>query len=82
MRSSVHYAVQSMYEMLDDAEVRQSQRGSHDQGARAQVAAGAHLNPLADVICGDLIDSGYDPEQIYSANRGLTLPGWFRRSKD
>lgn len=70
-----------MYESLDDAEERQERRGGHDQGARAQVTSGKHLDSLAWVIRDDLIEAGFDPYDI-SVGRGLTIPGWFRPAKD
>lgn len=82
MRCEMQDALLQIYRNLNDAEKRQEARGGHDQGARAQVTGGKHLNPVASIIRKDLITAGYEAEKVYYEDGCLKLPGWFRPSKD
>lgn len=75
-------ALFAMYDLMDDAGFRQEERGRHDQGARAKVTSGKHLDRVADVIRDDLISRGFDASDVLVGGRSLTLPGWFRMAKD
>lgn len=59
----------------------QKERGGHDQGLRAGVTAGKHLDPLANYIAHELTNSGVHPNSIFTGNSKMELPGWFRPNK-
>lgn len=82
MNEKMKKALLQMYANLDAAGKRQAERGGHDQGARSQVTSGKHLNPVAQAICEDLIEAGYNRHEVYYEGGCLRLPGWFRPSKD
>ncbi|MCI6531477.1 PaeR7I family type II restriction endonuclease [Bifidobacterium pseudolongum] len=83
LRQDVKEAVLSMYEMLSAAGERQHTLGMvQDTGRRAEATSGRHLDPLANVIKSDLIKSGFRPEDLYTRSPKITIPGWYRRSKD
>lgn len=82
MNDNMKNALLTMYKNLDEAAERQEKRGGHDQGARSKVTGGKHLNVVAEAIRNDLIAAGYNPDDVYYENNCLTLPGWFRPSKD
>lgn len=82
MNDRIRNALLAMYRNMDDAEKRQDDRGGHDQGARNKVTSGRHLDVVADAIKHDLVDRGFKPESVYYENGCLTLPGWFRPTKD
>ena len=82
MNDNMRNALLTMYKNLDEAAERQKERGVHDQGARSKVTGGKHLNVVAAALRNDLIEAGYASEDVYYENGCLTLPGWFRPSKD
>lgn len=82
MNGNMKKALLTMYKNLDEAAERQEKRGGHDQGARSKVTSGKHLYVVAEAIRHDLIAAGYSPDDVYYDNNCLTLPGWFRPSKD
>lgn len=82
MNSNMQDALLQMYKNLDEAAKRQEERGVQDQGERRKVTSGKHLNVVAEAIRKDLIGAGYAAEAVYYENNCLTLPGWFRPSKD
>lgn len=59
----------------------QKERGVKDQGLRAGVTAGKHLDPLANYIAQELINAGVRPDGIFTGNAKMELPGWFRPNK-
>ena len=65
MNEKMKRALLQMYANLDAAGKRQVERGVHDQGARSQVTSGKHLNPVAQMICEDLIEAGYHKNEVY-----------------
>ena len=75
-------ALFEIYELMDDAGARQEQRGGHDQGARANVTSGRHLDKVAEVIADDLKAGGFKSTEVRWGGSSAKLPGWFRYSKD
>ena len=82
MKDDMKNALINMYKALEEAEKRQQERGSHDQGARSQVTGGKHFNCVAEQLRKDLLSLGYKEEDVYYENKCLSLPGWYRPSKD
>lgn len=82
MNDRMRRALLAMYDMMDDAGMRQEARGGHDQGARANVTSGKHLDLVAEVIAEDLLAAGYHEEDVVWGGKSGTLPGWFRVAKD
>lgn len=81
MKERMRNALLQMYKNLDEAGVRQAERGGHDQGSRSKVTGGKHLNVVAEVLRDDLIEAGFSESDVYFEGGCLTLPGWFRPSK-
>lgn len=82
MHERIRRALFAMYDLMDKAGARQEERGGHDQGARANVTSGKHLDRVAEVIADDLVSSGYHEGNIVWGGKDATLPGWFRVAKD
>lgn len=82
MNDNMRNALLQMYKNLDEAAEKQKGRGVHDQGERSKVTSGKHLNVVAEALREDLIYAGYAPDDVYYENKCLTLPGWFRPTKD
>lgn len=82
MNDNMKSALLQMYKNLDEAAERQKERGNSDQGARSKVTGGKHLNVVAEALKRDLVAAGYSPEDVWYEKKCLTLPGWFRPSKD
>jgi type II restriction enzyme len=53
-----------------------------DQGTRGQVTAGKHLQPLADFFVDVVRCNGIPEPEIHVGGPMLTLPGFFRPTKD
>lgn len=75
MHARMRQALLEMYDLMDDAGFRQEERGGHDQGARAKVTSGKHLDRVAEVIADDLMDAGYRDQDLIWGGKGATLPG-------
>lgn len=82
MRDDLAEAILGMYDAMDRAAQLQAASGRSDQGRRAGVTSGKHLDPVAAIICGDLLNGGFSDEEIYDNGRQCTLPGWFRPTKN
>lgn len=82
MRPDVAETVLGMYQSLERAGERQGSDGNRDRGHRAEVTSGRHLDPLAELIKGDLVASGFHEDEVISTGNAMRLPGWFRKSKD
>lgn len=82
MRRDLEAAILGMYDAIDRAAAVQAAAGHSDQGRRAGITSGKHLDPVAEIIRDDLVDIGFDPEEIYDEGRTCTLPGWFRPTKN
>ena len=55
MNKRIVNALLDMYEAMEDAALRQIERGEKDKGQRSKVTSGKHLNALAQVIRDDLL---------------------------
>jgi hypothetical protein len=82
MNEGMRTALLTMYKNLEAAAKKQEERGGSDQGERSKVTGGHHLDVVAEALRNDLIDAGYSPKDVYYKDGCLTLPGWFRPSKD
>ena len=60
---------------------RQREQGGKDQGTRGTVTGGGHLDSFADAIRAIFAGEGIRPEFV-RAGRGLSIPGYFRPTKD
>lgn len=74
-------ALLDMYAALDLAAASQRLRGVHDQGARAKVTSGNHMNGIVEVLFDDLFHSGYAMDDLFFKRGDLALPGYFRSAK-
>lgn len=82
MRNDLSEAILGMYDAMNRAAKVQAASGHSDQGRRADVTSGKHLDPVAAIIHDDLLDIGFYDKEIYDAGRQCTLPGWFRPTKN
>lgn len=82
MRPDIKAAILGMYDAIDQAAQAQAAAGHTDQGKRAGITSGKHLDPVAAIIMSDLVGCGFDEREIYDTGRQCTLPGWFRPTKD
>ena len=60
----------------------QSQRGARDQGSRGAVTGGAQLDGVVDLVRDCLLESGIPEGAIYRNKGGVTIPGFFRPTKE
>lgn len=82
MREDVKTALLNMYSRIDEARARQVATGSVDQGNRQGITSGQHMAGLIDLIRNDLISAGIGENEIFSSRVNVTLPGWYRATKD
>ena len=82
MREDVKTALLNMYSRIDEARARQVATGSVDQGNRQGITSGQHMAGLIDLIRNDLISAGIGENEIFSSRANVTLPGWYRATKD
>ncbi|MBC7265692.1 MAG: hypothetical protein H5T75_01770 [Coriobacteriia bacterium] len=69
------------WELREQAQEEARRRGNQDPGLRAGVTSGGHLDPLADLVRGILVDSGLSPDCIHTGRNTVELPGFFRPEK-
>lgn len=74
-------AIFSVFDLEINAANNQKERGGSDQGRRAGVTAGKHLDPLADYLAKELIDAGIKQKDIFTGSSNMEIPGWFRPNK-
>jgi hypothetical protein len=60
---------------------KQQAGGQVDAGLRGHVTGGGHLNGLRDFIAKEFEAAGVSPSDIHRKRAGVTLPGYFRPSK-
>lgn len=82
MRADIEDAILGMYDAIAHARSAQVVAGHADQGARQGITSGKHLDQVAFIVRNDLIDAGFNPEDVYDQGRECTLPGWFRPTKN
>lgn len=92
-RADVDAALLAYWTSRDEARVDQARRGVVDQGNRAGVTSGGHLDRVAQLFGRICIASGApashvyynaprdDPKKAPGATVGYTLPGFFRPTK-
>ncbi len=82
MRRDLAEAILGMYEVMEHAARVQAATGHSDQGRRAGITSGKHLDEVAAIIRDDLVACGFNDDEIYDEGRRCTLPGWFRPTKN
>lgn len=82
MSPNMEAAILDMYDAINRAAQIQAASGHSDQGRRAGITSGKHLDPVAAIVRDDLVRIGFSPEDIYDEGRTCTLPGWFRPTKN
>jgi hypothetical protein len=60
---------------------RQREAGRTDQGARASVTGGAHMNGFVGLVKDLIVEAGADPADVFTSSH-LELPGFFRPTKE
>ncbi len=60
----------------------QAKKGVDDQGTRASVTGGKHMDGFIKVISKSLRDAGVKRSDIYTNRSNATLPGFFRPTKE
>jgi len=70
-----------IFAIREEAKAIHEKKGLSDQGERASVTAGKHLNPLAENISAGLIDAGIKREELFLGDSQMEIPGWYRPTK-
>ena len=81
LNKELEEAIFSVFDLEINAAKNQKERGGSDQGRRAGVTAGKHLDPLADYLAKELINAGIKPRDIFTGSSNMEIPGWFRPNK-
>ena len=81
MEKGLEEALFQIFDLEIEAAESQKQRGGIDQGLRAGVTSGKHLDPLAKYIAGKLISCGIAKDSILVGSTGMEIPGWYRPNK-
>ena len=81
MEKELEEALFQVFDLEVSAAESQKLRGSSDQGLRAGVTSGKHLDPLAEYIANKLVSYGIDKADIYTGSSGMEIPGWYRPNK-
>lgn len=81
MRQEMQAAILGMYDAINRAAQAQAEIGHADQGRRSGITSGKHLDPVIALIREDLVNMGFNPDEIYDEKCTCTLPGWFRPTK-
>lgn len=74
-------AVQHFWQTRTAAASAQAERGASDQGERAAVTAGKHMDGFADLMAGIVLANGLPEISIFRSASMLVLPGFFRPTK-
>lgn len=75
-------AVRHFWKTRADAADAQAARGTSDQGTRSTTTAGKHMDEFARLFVDVAMANGLPPTAIFTSGRPLTLPGFFRPSKN
>ncbi len=81
MEKELEEALFQVFDLEVSAAENQKLRGSSDQGLRAGVTSGKHLDPLAEYIANKLVSYGIDKADICTGSSGMEIPGWYRPNK-
>jgi len=74
-------AVMRFWESREAAKDKQRRSGKADQGERASVTAGKNMDGFLDLVLDIVQANGLDEAEIHRDRRMLTLPGYFRPTK-
>lgn len=81
MNDKMKKALLESFEIKKSAKIAQSQRGHSDQGERAGITSGKHLDPIVNIIAEEIISAGIEEKDVHASHSGMELPGWFRPTK-
>ncbi len=74
-------AVQAFWGNREQARQKQIESGSADQGERAGVTAGKNMDGFVTLVIEIVRANGLEPACIHQKHRVVTLPGYFRPTK-
>ncbi len=74
-------AVQTFWSTRAEASEKQAASGRSDQGQRSGVTAGKNMDGFVDLVASIVELNGIPKENIHLKKRVLTLPGYFRPTK-
>ena len=74
-------AVQAFWGNREQARQKQIESGSADQGERAGVTAGKNMDGFVALVIEIVRANGLEPACIHQKHRVVTLPGYFRPTK-
>ena len=75
-------AVQSFWKSQDGALLAKKESKRPDTGNRGKVTSGQHLNSFVDLLSEIVVENGLEISTVYRKGRGVTIPGFFRATKD
>lgn len=78
----VREAVKRFWSTRENATRSQQLRGSLDQGQRSATTSGKNLDGFVELIASVVTLSGLEGAHVYTDKKDITLPGFFRATKD
>lgn len=81
MDENLKRAIFQVFDLEINAAENQKERGVTDQGKRAGVTSGKHLDPLANYIAEELKSAGIRSNELFTGSSNMEIPGWFRPNK-
>ncbi len=82
MKRKVRQAVRFFWESRRSQASRQEFAGKKDQGSRGAVTGGAQMDGFISIFSQLAQESGVPTDSIFTGNRLLELPGFFRPTKE
>jgi hypothetical protein len=74
-------AVKAYWSVREGQARKQEVSGRSDQGTRAAVTGGAHMDGFIQLLAGLVVESGADPSHVF-IKKSMELPGFFRPTKE
>lgn len=75
-------AVQSFWSSQEGAMLAKKESKRPDTGNRGKTTSGQHLNSFVDLLSQIVVENGLKESTVYRKGRGVTIPGFFRATKD
>ena len=82
IRARVALAVSSYWRTREAQKQKQQQSGRTDQGHRAAVTGGAHMDEFIQLFSDLIAEAGMPSQCVFRKKRVVALPGFFRPTKE
>ncbi|HOP39415.1 MAG TPA: PaeR7I family type II restriction endonuclease [Geobacteraceae bacterium] len=80
--SNIREAVRAFWHSREAARRKQVESGKADQGERASVTSGKNMDGFLNIVRQLVVANGLLDAQVQTSRKLLTLPGYFRPSKE